>query len=194
MFKSGAERITMVMLNNNVIEENEFNVYSYGIELLIAFVVNIIAVSIVGIFFGKLIQTFVFLLTYCPLRQYAGGYHAGNYTKCTLTFTTLFIATILIINNIDIQTSHLLISGLLIVSFLGISYLSPVESRNNPLTALERKHHKRVAIAISGVYMLLNILLINLNIIPDYIIFSAAGLILVYIMQILAILTGKRTN
>jgi len=76
MFKLSADRITSVLVTNELIEEKEFRVYSYGFELIIAFAANALTVLLIGLIFGKFVHTLLFLLTYCPIRQYAGGFHA----------------------------------------------------------------------------------------------------------------------
>lgn len=53
MFKRYAEKMTSVLICNNVIDNNESKVYSYGFEILIAFVVNIATMLFIGFLFGK---------------------------------------------------------------------------------------------------------------------------------------------
>ena len=86
MFKSLSYRITDILVNNGIIEIDDFEIYRYGFETLIYFIVNISVALLIGIIFDRFIHTIVFLSCYCTLRQFTGGYHAKNYTECTLTF------------------------------------------------------------------------------------------------------------
>ncbi|WP_024621038.1 accessory gene regulator ArgB-like protein [Metaclostridioides mangenotii] len=194
MFKLSADRITSVLVTNELIEEKEFRVYSYGFELIIAFAANALTVLLIGLIFGKFVHTLLFLLTYCPIRQYAGGFHAKNYSRCLLTFATIYLVTILTINYIDLEVNQIPLMIGLAVSLIGICILSPVEHRNNPLSNAERIHHKKVAAILSLIIFALNIASINFGILTNYFIFSAFALYWIFIMLVLAIATNRRTS
>lgn len=94
MFKSYASKITSFLIENKEINQDDYEVYKYGFEVLIAFIVNIAIVLSIGLLFNKIFYSIAFLICYCPIRQFAGGYHANNYTKCLLIFILIFILTI----------------------------------------------------------------------------------------------------
>ncbi|WP_027701396.1 accessory gene regulator ArgB-like protein [Metaclostridioides mangenotii] len=194
MFKLSADRITSVLVTNELIEEKEFRVYSYGFELIIAFAANALTVLLIGLIFGKFVHTLLFLLTYCPIRQYAGGFHAKNYSRCLLTFATIYLVTILTINYIDLEVYQIPIMIGLAVSLIGICILSPVEHRNNPLSNAERIHHKKVAARLSLIIFTVNVASISFGILTNYFIFSAFALYWIFIMLVLAIVTNRRTS
>lgn len=56
---------------------------------MISFFVNIVVIVLVGLLFDKLINTLIFLCSYCPIRQFSGGYNADNYKKCLLVFISI---------------------------------------------------------------------------------------------------------
>ena len=91
MFKSYASKITSFLIENKEINQDDYEVYKYGFEVLIAFIVNIAIVLSIGLLFNKIFYSIAFLICYCPIRQFAGGYHANNYTKCLLIFILIFI-------------------------------------------------------------------------------------------------------
>jgi accessory gene regulator B len=194
MFKLSADRITSVLVTNELIEEKEFRVYSYGFELIIAFAANALTVLLIGLIFGKFVHTLLFLLTYCPIRQYAGGFHAKNYSRCLLTFATIYLVTILTINYIDLEVYQIPIMIALAVSLIGICILSPVEHRNNPLSNAERIHHKKVAARLSLIIFTVNVASISFGILTNYFIFSTFALYWIFIMIVLAIVTNRRTS
>ena len=49
MFKSYASKITSFLIDNKEIEQEDYEVYKYGFEVLIAFILNIAIVLIIGI-------------------------------------------------------------------------------------------------------------------------------------------------
>lgn len=97
MFKNLSYKFANLLIKNKVIENDDFEIYRYGFETLIYFIVNISVALFIGIVFDRFIHTIIFLCCYCTLRQFTGGYHARNYTECTLTFAVIYLMTIFII-------------------------------------------------------------------------------------------------
>lgn len=60
MFKSLSYRITDILVNNGIIEIDDFEIYRYGFETLIYFIVNISVALLIGIIFDRFIHTIVF--------------------------------------------------------------------------------------------------------------------------------------
>ena len=145
MFKSYASKITSFLIDNKEIEQEDYEVYKYGFEVLIAFILNIAIVLIIGLLFNKVFYSIVFLVCYCPIRQFVGGYHANNYTKCLLIFILIFILTMNIPLNIDFQIYTFMIFIISTLSYIGIFILAPLEHRNNPLTLSDIKKYKKIS-------------------------------------------------
>ena len=85
------------------------------------------------------IDTLIFLLCYCPLRQYSGGYHASNYRNCTLCFCIIYFGILCIPNDFPL---NVLLIGTGIASVI-IWILAPVEDQNKPLSENEVIYLKR---------------------------------------------------
>lgn len=180
MFKKLANKITNILIENEIIEKNEFEIYTYGFEMLIYFIVNISIALFIGIIFNKFIHTIIFLSCYCTLRQFTGGYHARNYIECTLTFVLIYLSTIFISNNIYIDKYILIF--MLISSIIIIYKISPLEHRNKPLNIDEKKHYKKIATKLTLVISSISILCIEFNIFKEYIIFSLFAIVWITIL------------
>ena len=98
MIQSYAAKITFFLLKNEKITNDEKDVYQYGFETLLAFLLNIIVILSIALVFGKVGQTLVFLAGYCCLRQYTGGYHADDYKKCLILFVVIYSSNIIILD------------------------------------------------------------------------------------------------
>lgn len=81
MVESCANKITSFLICSKTIEEKEYDLYLYGFKTLIAFIVNIVVILFIGYILNRFKETALFLLCYCPIRQFTGGYHADNYKK-----------------------------------------------------------------------------------------------------------------
>lgn len=101
----------------------------YGMEMLISSILNLLIIGILGLIFQKVPQTFIFLLCFCTLRPYAGGYHAPNYLLCSLSFTIMYCIIVLnpyVVNEAVVAVMFGLSAGIIWI-------LSPVEDLNKPL-------------------------------------------------------------
>ncbi|GAA0106747.1 accessory gene regulator B family protein [Paraclostridium sordellii] len=185
MFKKLSFKITNMLVSNDIIDNNDFEIYRYGFETLIYFIVNISVVLFIGIIFNRFIQTIVFLSCYCTLRQFTGGYHAKNYTECTLTFAIIYLITILISNTIGLYKSKYLIMLFLILSTIIIYKFAPLDHRNKPLSEKEKKHYKNISIKILTFINFLLILSVVFDIFIEYVIYLLFAVIWICILLII---------
>ena len=74
-------------------EENK--VIQYGMELLLDNVIKLIVISLIGIFLGKGLETFVVLAAFCDLRLQAGGIHAKTGFGCGFSMLVVWAISIL---------------------------------------------------------------------------------------------------
>lgn len=188
MVESCANKITSFLICNKTIEEKEYDLYLYGFKTLIAFIVNIIAILFVGYILNRFKETALFLLCYCPIRQFTGGYHADNYKKCLLSFIAVYIANIYIIEVLSYYKLEYLIRLMLFISYIGIWLLSPLEHRNNPLSKNERKRYRKIAIFLASIVMAFVLIGINFTNIYKYSIYAASVIVCIFVMLILGII------
>lgn len=194
MFKKYADKMTSVLICNNMIDNNESRVYSYGFEILMAFIVNITTMLLIGFLFGKFTYVLFFLMCYCPIRQFSGGYHADNYFRCLLTFVFIILSTILIIENLNIYLFKNIIMIIASISWIGICLLCPIEHRSNPISDREKSTYKKVAVFISTVVLSMTVLSFLLNIFVDYFIYSVFAMFWIFIMLVLGKLKAKNIS
>ncbi|MDU4934528.1 MAG: accessory gene regulator B family protein [Peptostreptococcaceae bacterium] len=195
MIKSCAEKVTSFLVCNETIESDEFEIYVYGFETLIAFIVNISVILAISIVFDKFIQTILFLSCYCPIRQFSGGYHADNYKKCLGIFVKIYLINISIISFISNRNlDGIIIIGTLI-SYLGIWRLAPIEHRNNPLSKKEINHYKKIVRILTSIVLLLVGMGIRIDAVYEYTLYISSAIVWIYIMLKLAnINIARRIN
>ncbi|MDX5644880.1 accessory gene regulator B family protein [Clostridioides difficile] len=188
MFKSLSYKFANILVRNEVIEDEDFEIYRYGFETLVYFIINISVALLIGIALNKFIQTIIFLVCYCTLRQFTGGYHARNYTECTITFALIYISIILVTKNIDIYKFKYILILLLLLSTVIIHKVAPLEHRNKPLSIYEKKNYrniiKKITLSISIVFTISLII----NIMSEYIIYSSLAVFLITILLLVQII------
>ncbi|MCC0635149.1 MULTISPECIES: accessory gene regulator ArgB-like protein [unclassified Clostridioides] len=192
MFKRYADKMTSVLIYNNMIDNHESRVYSYGFEILIAFIVNITTILLLGFLFGKFTYILFFLICYCPIRQFSGGYHANNYFRCLLTFIFIILSTIFIIENLNVYLFKNIIMIIASISWIGICIMCPVEHKSNPISEIEKLTYKKIAISMSTVVLLMTVSSFSSNVFMDYFIYSAFAMFWICIMLVLGKLKSKK--
>ena len=135
MFKSYASKITSFLIENKEINQDDYEVYKYGFEVLIAFIVNIAIVLSIGLLFNKIFYSIAFLICYCPIRQFAGGYHADNHLNCCIIFAGIYVVSVFL----RCIAEPPLVLCFIVVETLLILLLSPVESVNKQITSKRRR-------------------------------------------------------
>lgn len=188
MVKAYADKITSYLIKRETIKDEEFEIYSYGFETLIAFIVNIVSILTVGYMLDRFIETLIFLCFYCPIRQFSGGFHAENYRRCLLVFITLYLYNTYFLYKIIHNNKTVLMILITIISYIGIIYLSPQEHRNNPLSNEERKKYKKIVIHISSFLLFLSFMGINYTVTYEYAMYASSVIVCIFIMLILGII------
>lgn len=146
MFAQIAERITEELEVNQIIKSEDRELYVYGLNQGITIMLNMITTLCIGLLFGCVVELFVFMAAYIPLRSFAGGYHAKTPLRCYLSSIVMLIIVSVAIQYVTLEIwMHYVIVA---VSAITIGVLAPVEDRNKPLDEMEMKVYKQRSISI----------------------------------------------
>ena len=127
------------MIASNIIEENDREIYSYGLKEGIVILQNLIISLGLGILFNNFVQTLAFLGAYIPLRSFAGGYHARTEKRCFVySFGLIFLLELYF--TFGISKSHGYLLPLAVIAIVIICKLAPLQNENKPLS-LKEKHN-----------------------------------------------------
>jgi accessory gene regulator B len=89
------EKYVKNLVNQNIIDPDNQEIYTYGIKQGLLIIINIATVVAMGLVLGLLAESMVFLVTYILIRTYAGGYHAKSQLGCYI-FSTIAVTVILL--------------------------------------------------------------------------------------------------
>lgn len=192
MIKSCANKMTSFLIFNKTISKEEYEIYSYGFEILIAFIVNIAVILMIGYKLNIFVETVLFLMCYCPIRQFAGGYHADNYKKCLLVFMLIYSTNVFILNKLMYSELYYIVMILALISYVGICIISPLEHRKNPLSFTEKQNHKKKVILSTGLVLILSIIGIKYDIKYEYSMYILSSIICIFIMQVLGLIKQSK--
>lgn len=146
MFVNISEKITNRLIQKNVIEDCNREIYLFGVEQFLTITLNIVTTIVIGLVLGKLWQSILFVLMFMVLRSYAGGYHASTPVGCYILTSSIITTALSVLKFIGINI--LVCVGLLIISGVAILILSPVQSENKPLDNIEFVIYRKKAIIV----------------------------------------------
>ncbi len=149
MLQTLSKKITQKLLHEGSIDEEDIEVYEYGLYILFMQMISTGTIFIIGILIGKLELTIVFILVLYNLRQYTGGYHSDSYIGCYLISCLTYMGVILLADGyVGLDLPYvLIITG---ISTTVIFMIGSVNSDKNPKTTLEMKYRvKRIRITLA---------------------------------------------
>ena len=156
-----SKKIINYMLNNNIILEQDKEIYLFGLISMLRILLNIITLISIGILFGMVGECIVFVIFIILLRTYSGGFHSDNPTIC---YFISVITVILALLSIKFEVLNMYGSIVLLVASLAlILKYAPVEHKNKPLEEIEIKVYRRRLLVVMAGLLFISILLIFLN-------------------------------
>ena len=181
------EGYSQKLANNNIINSEDMELYSYGLKQGIIMLINLLTTLAIGLVFNMLAESVILTVAYIPIRIYSGGYHSRTQLSCYVVSVIITIAELLLIKNLHINIYISLV--LSIVFGLIILVLSPVEDENKPLDSTEIAVYKKRSRNILFFELLIVYLLIYLKV------FNIANCILMSLgLMALMLIVGKLKN
>ena len=152
-----SRKIVNDLTRSDIVKAEDAEIYIYGINQILMYSINISSALIIGLIFGKFFEAAVFIVAYCSLRSFAGGYHAKTHLRCYV-----FSVIMLIIVLVGIKYLYLtewMYYVVLLAAALVVIVLSPVEDKNKPLDEIEHRVYKKRTILIVATELLIGIVL-----------------------------------
>ena len=181
MLNKTAVRLAKKLLSLQIITEEVFDIYVYGLELLLSFFFSSSVIVIIGAMLGRIIETLVFLLVFVLLRSFTGGYHANSYLMCSIVTFSTYGAVLLLAELFALPLIAYIVlatlGGALVLAFV------PIEHPNKRITDSQKKKYKIVSFILFLTFVTLGILLCCANVSLSRIIFFTlmADLILLFV-------------
>jgi len=139
------------LCRSNIVSYELYDVYVYGMELVLSFLTSTVLILCIGIISDALTITLVHLLVFILVRRFTGGYHANTYIKCKIITVGTYVAVLIFSRVIDINI--LCYTILAVIGLITISKWGPVENPNKPLNEDEKRSHRRRAIVLFVIFV-----------------------------------------
>lgn len=147
----------MAAHSNLDIDQDQLDVYIYGLECFINTAVPVVLLTIWSILFDTLIETWLWIFTFTTLRKYTGGYHAPTQFTCMAFSTCLGIGNTLAIRHLTFHWSSAAIFYFLCMGTVVI--LCPIKSVKKQLNHSQRMHYKYYALGFMVFFFLISLFL-----------------------------------
>lgn len=140
MIETLSHRILNILINNNAVTDNNKAVVLFGIEQGLRSLFEIAIMLLTGLLMNLFWESAIILISFIPVRIYAGGYHAKTPMQCAIKSWMLLTAVLLWMkytpNNAILQIFVLMITG------IWMFCLCPVQDEHKPLSEKEKRKYK----------------------------------------------------
>lgn len=157
-----SEHIAGFLLRRQCFDEDELEIYIYGVELIIASTIGTFLILAVSACMSVLLEGLLFLLPFSVLRSFTGGYHCYTYLKCNTLFVGTFLLCLFaywLITPYPQAVTAVTVPSILWSGYIVLRY-SPVAHENKPLTPEQKKSCKKKAAVIYFILSLTSICLL----------------------------------
>lgn len=149
MISSLSNQIVNKWITEGIISPDHVESYKYGLELLLSSLINLTIMLLISAFFHQVNKLWLYLLSFIPLRMFAGGYHANSHLCCTILNSFLYLIALIIFEWFPLKYISISLLIMSLSSLIIVSIFSPVQSPNKPLSDSEQLLYRRISLIIS---------------------------------------------
>lgn len=131
-----------ILYKNKIIEEENNDVYHYGLELILVTIFKFLGLMIIAFITGLVAETFIFTLFFSKLRLQAGGYHSKKAIGCFIYMVFITFTSISLVKLLPIHSQLNYILGSIIISIYLVFLYAPLENKNKPSTKEKNSEYR----------------------------------------------------
>ena len=146
MLEKVSKSITNSLRKKGIVLDEFADVYQYGFELLLSFLISTGLVIIAGIIVNRFIETLVFLIVFISLRSFTGGFHAMKYWICTVS--TFGVYSLVMFVSSYVSVNFYVFYILFLIGSIILYIKAPVENPNKKLTKKQKSKYKWISLAL----------------------------------------------
>lgn len=154
MISNFAERVTKRLIDKEMIVNEDRDIYEYALFVMFSYVCFFIVSLVLGLLAKIPLEAVIFFVSFCLIRNFAGGIHSDSEKKCVF-FTTLSIVVSIVAIKAFIHFEFLIVSIVVIfLAFTIIIILSPVDTENKRLSNEERIIYRKKTVVLTVLIMI----------------------------------------
>lgn len=118
---------TRCLIENDMADESHREDYIYGLEMAFGKFLNYTTLLVIALYYGKLIQSIIFMAAFFSLRGRTGGFHAKTALQCYIGTTGIYLLAIkgvvpFIMGNLYVYVGILIFSSIIIIAFAPVNH------------------------------------------------------------------------
>lgn len=141
-----SRKLTQKLIDKEVIAFEDWEVYMYGLQMLISGAVKFIGFMAIAWMLGWVVEALVFIITFSMLRVNAGGYHADTYLKCFVITSGFAFLSICLVKTFYIVDSFICTAIILAVAAALVLLYAPVDTPNKRMIGKEKSIFRKKSI------------------------------------------------
>lgn len=146
MLEKLSYRITDYFIKRGIIKVGETDIYRYCFELMLSTVINLIGIIVIACVTKTYLESLMFSICFMAMRGTAGGFHSKTHIGCFISLMLFYGAMLVLLKTADSRILFYVSTALLPFSAIAVVLLSPVESKNKPLSIMEFKTQRKKSI------------------------------------------------
>lgn len=159
MIIAQAQKLTDYLCKQQIIKEEEKNIYYFCFEVVLSTAYFWVMVITLALLSGQVIESLVYLAAFTLMRTAVGGYHAASHWRCMILSAVsfaIFLALEMLLPESWLP-AVMPTAGIYIVYIIG--RFAPIDHPNNPFTAEERQRNRRKSLLYLSVLIVCLLLL-----------------------------------
>lgn len=188
MINKISEKLTYKLIENCVIKNGEYELYHYGLFLLISEIWLLCYCLLIGAILKILLPSILFYFVFFCVHRFSGGFHAKSELHCQIITLSFFLFSIIAIKQ-SVQTNPIVLIGIYLCSSTILIALSPADTPQKPLSKKEKLLFKKITLLIV-IIDFIAIVLLNIQ----YMYLYANAIIVAVLLQTLSITCGRLFN
>lgn len=157
MISKLSNQITQNLLKKNIISDDEKELYDYGLFMMLSYVVFFIISMLFGIALNIPFSSLLFFISFCLIRNFAGGAHANTEIKCDI-ITTLSILASEILIKIFVEYSFVSIAFVMqLISSICLCVIKPVATSQKEINKYEKVLFHKKVIILTVTFLLISV-------------------------------------
>lgn len=183
-----AKKLTSCLLQQNVIDEKDQELYQFGfqsgLEMVSCYIISLAAAA----YLHRIPEYLLFSVVFIPVRSYAGGLHLEKFSQCFVCSCLSIIAVIMLSDWLELSPA--VSAAAILITLLILLIIKPVNHENRPVDEDEQHYFaQKLRLTVFGIGVLTGVLFLTGR--SHYLVVVMLTLATAVISMFLGKLTGK---
>lgn len=157
-----SQAMTAFFIEQNIISEDQKQIYEYGFELIFADLINFVLIILASIGLHSFSTGIIYLCVFVSMRLFCGGFHAETHAMCRIYMLVMFLVFMALYSAFSVTKIQdvCIIFVSLPIAWIPIFRYAPVIHQNKILSDEYRQKNRVKTFAIGGGWTVLSVILI----------------------------------